>query len=83
MGIALAAHESSYRGGDYYRTEVGDADVILQINFVDDDGQRAEPDFQTHDLLLYLDGDAGDVDRLESKLSVSGCPVTVLRRSTY
>ena len=54
LGIAMSAHESSYRGGEYYRArDVGEEHFILQTNFDFTEGDWAEPQFSEHALLLY------------------------------
>ncbi|MGH3916428.1 MAG: hypothetical protein ACRDTC_23915 [Pseudonocardiaceae bacterium] len=55
LGLVIQRHDSSYRGGDYYRGS-GDAveEVIVQQNFEDEEGYLAEPDFPDHEILVYV-----------------------------
>ena len=44
LGAALEAHESEYRGGDYFRLEKDGAKLVLQATFLEDDQRRPSPD---------------------------------------
>ncbi|WP_156902743.1 hypothetical protein [Achromobacter sp. MFA1 R4] len=80
VGLSLAAHESAYHGGEYFRGDLYGANLILQANFIEDDGEPAEADFPGADLLVYLDGEIGAVDWAASRLMALS---KVLRSSTY
>jgi hypothetical protein len=53
LAIVLEPHSSLYRG-DYYHWGGGDGgDLILQENFVEDDGQRTYSKHSEHLVLLF------------------------------
>jgi hypothetical protein len=79
-GVSLAAHESAYRGGDYFRGDFDGVNLVLQTNFIEDDGEPAEAEFPEVSLLIYLDGEIRAVDLVASRLVTMG---KVLRSSTY
>ena len=81
LGISLIAHESDYHGGDYFKLSGDDFNVVLQANFVEDDGEPTEAEFSDAALLLYITGDESVVDRLSMVLSLNG--TKLLRSSTY
>jgi hypothetical protein len=55
LGVVFEAHDSGYLGGDYYRAanEEG-AEILVQGNPEDDEGDRPEPDFADVHTLVYV-----------------------------
>lgn len=54
-GTKFIVHESSYRGGVYYRSgTAGKEEFILQSNFNPLENEYAEPEFQNYATLLYI-----------------------------
>jgi hypothetical protein len=54
MNINWTPHESSFRGGAYYRSgSPGREEFILQRN-LELEGELAEPDFNKYSILLYI-----------------------------
>lgn len=49
----LAVHDSSYRGGEYYRVKTGDEEIILQQNKIEHD-EWAEEEFKEFPMILYI-----------------------------
>jgi hypothetical protein len=57
LGIRLAAHESSYFGGDYYRLgRMREEHFILRRNIDLLDNEPAELEFPKMGILLYVEG---------------------------
>ena len=83
LGAALEAHESEYRGGDYFRLEKDGAKLVLQANFLEDDGETAEAEYPNADVLLYIDGDASAVDGLAALFAERQDSFRLLRTSSY
>jgi hypothetical protein len=55
LGIRLAAHSSSYHGGDYYRLGMpGSENFILQRNYDPIEGEWTEAGFKDMPFLLYV-----------------------------
>jgi hypothetical protein len=62
LGISTQLHDSSYRGGTYYRgADDGVEELILQTNFVDHDGYFAEADHPEHGVLVYVTDPSAEV----------------------
>ncbi|WP_331452546.1 hypothetical protein [Streptomyces sp. SS162] len=55
LGIRLAEHESSYRGGIYFRGEASGCEIVVQRNVEDEDGSKAESGFDAYGVLVYAD----------------------------
>ncbi len=83
LKVQLNAHESEYHGGEYYRGECAGVSLVLQENFVEDDGEPTEAEFPLVPLLLYVDGLERDVETIASTLLPSGCVKDLLRSSVY
>ena len=81
LGLTLAAHESDYYGGNYYRFD-GDSHLVLRTNFLDDDGEMAEAEY-TETVLLYLDGEAANADGVAAVVSQRLSLFRQLRTSSY
>jgi hypothetical protein len=79
-GLSLAAHESAYRGGEYFRGDLDGVSLVLQKNFIEDDGEPTEAEFPQVSLLIYLDGEVHAVDVVLGRLVNI---VKVLRSSMY
>lgn len=55
LGISFQTHESSWRGGEYFRCGAkGEESFVLQLNMCDDD-EPAEIDFPQYLILLYIE----------------------------
>ncbi len=67
LGIELIAHDSEYHGGDYFKMSSPEFNVVLQTNFMEDDGETTAAQYRDALLLLYINGDAGIVDKLNAK----------------
>jgi hypothetical protein len=73
IGERLNAHESSYRGGDYYRLHsVGQEHFILQRNFDEFEGEWHEENFQDMPFLLYVN-ETRRSDDLREALTAQPC----------
>ncbi|WP_141758744.1 hypothetical protein [Duganella sp. HH105] len=72
LGILFSAHSSDYHGGDYFKISTMDFNVVLQENFVEDDGGTTEADFPDVPLLLYINGNPAEVDRLSALVMAAG-----------
>lgn len=54
LGVPLELHDSSFRGGDYYRWDgTHGEELILQSNVLDADGIPDVEEFPDHSVLLY------------------------------
>ena len=67
LGISFEPHESSYRGGDYYRCTES---FVLQRNAELDD-ELAEPEFPSAATILYV-SQVADPDAVRRQLESSG-----------
>ncbi|WP_329136573.1 hypothetical protein OG552_25085 [Streptomyces sp. NBC_01476] len=68
LQVEFRKRASSYKGGVYYlASDGGSAKVIVQTNFVDDDGYFTEQDFKNYPTLIYFD-EIGD----ESPIGIYG-----------
>ena len=55
LEMDLHLHESGYRGGEYFRGEGPTAqEVIIQLNFEDEEGYLAEAEFPAVSTLVYI-----------------------------
>src|SRR5947208_1547401 len=55
LSVRLVAHESGYRGGEYYRlSDVGREHLILQRNYDDFEREWTEPSQKDKPFLLYV-----------------------------
>jgi hypothetical protein len=53
LGIALEARYSLYRGDYYSWNGPGGAEILVQRNRLEDDGELTEPDHGRHGVLVY------------------------------
>lgn len=83
LGCRFSAHQSDYRGGDYHRCDFESVEMVLQENFIEDDGERTEASFPEVKLIVYLDGPRDRVERLHARLLAADAPVATLRSSGY
>jgi hypothetical protein len=72
LGVHFEAHESDFRGGEYFRAETPQTTLFLQTNYDPVDHEPFEHDWPQKHAVLYIDGlDERDsrllVDRLNSK----------------
>lgn len=72
LEVALVAHESEYHGGDYFKMSSSDINIVLQTNFMEDDGETTEAEYPDALLLLYINGDEIVVDKLSEKVTERG-----------
>jgi hypothetical protein len=83
VGCKLAVHQSDYRGGDYFRCEVDRVELVLQENFIEDDGEPTEAAFASDKLLVYLDGPDDSVEKLCARLLAGDAHMATLRSNRY
>ena len=72
LAVRLVAHESDYHGGDYFKGAIDGVDLVLQTNFVEDDGEPTEAEFPDAAVLLYVNGAQAAVDGLREVLLAHG-----------
>ncbi len=59
LGVRFNAHESSYRGGEYYKFDgLGLEEIILQRNFDPIENEYCEEEAAEYPILLYVSGSA-------------------------
>jgi hypothetical protein len=83
LGLSLVLHESEYHGGNYFRYDADNVSLLLQENFVEDDGERTEAEFPDSRLLIRIDGSVEVVSRMEATLTEGGASIRVLRARIY
>lgn len=83
LGAAMEAHESEYHGGNYFRLEQEGAKLVLQSNFIEDDGGATEAEHAEAQVLLYVDGEASNVDRVAALIAERLGSFKLLRTSSY
>lgn len=72
LGVSLAAHESSYRCGDYYRyNDAGQEHFILQRNYDSFDDEWTVPEREDMPVLLYVN-ETSRADELRQRLERVG-----------
>jgi hypothetical protein len=81
LGLSLDAHDSEYHGGDYFKTSAADYNVVVQTNFVEQDGEPTEAEFPNETLLVFVNGDEATVDRMSAVLLENG--FKLLRTGTF
>ncbi|MFC8727605.1 MULTISPECIES: hypothetical protein [Streptomyces] len=70
LGVRLEERESSYRGGAYFRGELAaDGEVLVQLNWADEDGELAEPEFPEFVILVYVNSVSAE---MAGSISASG-----------
>jgi len=80
LSIKFIAHESSYRGGDYYRFgKIGEEEFTLQRNFNPIDKEWIEEEFQGFPILLYVDK-TNRSEKIERLLAARIAEFSLLRR---
>jgi hypothetical protein len=80
LGVVLKKHDSLFYGGDYYRSDDVNGEVILQTK--NDGGppsEYAEEDFPEYPILLYVATE--EKDMLLKQLAKCGAKLTFLRES--
>jgi hypothetical protein len=81
LGTELFPHESSFRGGDYFRAEILNGTMLLQNNRDVLDGEPFEDSWPTDQFVLYLAG-ADDlvwepyVEALRATLGLQATPLS-------
>jgi hypothetical protein len=83
FSAAMEAHESAYRGGDYFRLGRDGTELLLQTNFMEDDGEVTEAEHAEAQVLLYVDGEAENVDRVAAAIAKRLSSFRLLRASSY
>ncbi|MER7112302.1 hypothetical protein [Streptomyces sp. NPDC000229] len=53
LGVPFEEHESSYKGGVYYRHSDGDRELTVEMNWTDEDGYLSEPHHEEYAVLVY------------------------------
>jgi len=81
LDVSFSAHESEYHGGEYFRLAEMDLNVILQENFMEDDGEVTEAEFPEQELLIYISGDEIRVCEVSDVLRKNN--FSLLKSSTY
>ncbi|MFI1256500.1 hypothetical protein ACH4U6_22390 [Streptomyces netropsis] len=68
LGLEFSLHESSYRGGEYFRAHSKGFDkMTVEANWEDSEGYLAEPDYADHSILVYISNPCESVkDALEA-----------------
>jgi hypothetical protein len=80
LGLRLAAHESLYHGGDYYRLgSLGQEHFILQRNIDLIDNEPLESEFPEMKVLLYVN-ETERPEELELLLTTKVTGLQLLRR---
>lgn len=83
LQIIFVAHNSSYRGGDYYRSgELNNEHFILQRNLDLIDNEPAEQDFLNYPIILYVE-ETGRSQEITASLGKIVPPLTLLRNEEY
>jgi hypothetical protein len=81
LGVLLQAHESGYRGGDYYRRDDPKTEnLVLQRNYYTHQDEWAEPSHKSAPFLLYVSGSKRSDELRNTLLSCSS--VIFLHRET-
>ncbi|MEW8229310.1 MAG: hypothetical protein AB2745_03225 [Candidatus Thiodiazotropha endolucinida] len=83
LGICLEARESGYYGGDYYLLKGDDISLVLQENFVEDDGELTEDDYPDASILLYVNATAELADKYRKLLVNKLENVSLLKSENY
>lgn len=83
FALQMEPHESDYRGGAYYRFTEGDSGLVLQENFLDDDGERVERQFPDATILLYVNAEAAQAAEYGRLLKGKMEGATLLRSDDY
>lgn len=83
LGVVMERHESEYRGGDYFLLEKEGAKLVLQANFMEDDGEVTEAEYPDAGVLLYMDGESSAVDGLVTHVADRLSSFRLLRSSSY
>ena len=83
LGASLEAHQSDYRGGDYFQSEMSGTKLVLQENFMEEDGEVTEAQYPDANVLLYLDGEASNVDAVSALIEGKLSDFRLLRTSSY
>lgn len=81
--LQIEPHESDYHGGAYYRFTDRDSGLVLQENFLDDDGERAERKFPDATILLYVNAEAAQAAEYAKRLKAKVQSVVLLRSDDY
>lgn len=80
LDLSLMEHDSEYHGGVYFRGYCDGVSLVVQTNFVEDDGETTEAEFPDAAYLIYLEGESETVDQIAGRLKAIG---TTLRMSIY
>jgi len=80
LRLSFTARESYYHGGKYFRADLDGVGVILQENFLENDGKLTEAEFPNVGYLIYIDGAEDSVDQISALLKA---PTNLLRTSSY
>jgi|RhiMetdeSRZDD1v2_1073273.scaffolds.fasta_scaffold925405_2 hypothetical protein len=80
LGVTFSLHESSYRGGDYYRSGTpGQEEFVLQSNYDQIEDEIAEPEFPKYSTLLYV-GPTDHSEEIKDRIEMEMKSAAVLLR---
>jgi hypothetical protein len=80
LGVTLAAHESGYHGGSYYRFDSGKGEhIILKKNFDPIENEWFEEKFKSYPILLYIN-ETHRSDEFQKQLQSGETKFDLLRR---
>lgn len=71
LGAMFDAHDSDFIGGEYLLAHVGAVVIKVMPNYRDDEGYVLEPDCGPDDVLVYVSGEAVEIDGLAARLPQS------------
>ena len=81
MKMVLTKHSSSTRGGDYFRLDESEVELIVQRNYDCVDETPAEPDYPQMSTLIYVSG-GDDVFPITQLLESEMPEIVLVRRHT-
>jgi hypothetical protein len=82
LGVAFAAHTSSYVGDYYRKGDVGEENFILRDNFNPCEEEWTEKEFQEYGILLYV-SETMRADEIRKLLTDSIPSISLLRRDSF
>lgn len=54
LGVRFHRRESSYKGGEYFLASFNSGgEITVEVNWVDEDGDLAEPEYANFSVLVY------------------------------
>jgi hypothetical protein len=55
LGVEMESRDSAYKGGEYYLGISKGRKVSVESNWMDEEGEMAEPEFRDYDVLVYIE----------------------------